>query len=176
MVESIWDKRGDFEYLSLTASQKKELDQFLEETKVLYGVYRAIQLKYIIEKIQAAKAKKPSSRYNRYDRNRKESKAPLNEWDLKNASIIGNALLEDSDCTMKQVYELYEDQKEQIQIALNYITGIFKNAKIWKGHIDLLRTYKKQLIAGIPLSERQADTLFKLLHRYSRQIVASNVL
>ncbi len=179
MVESIWDKRGDIGYETLTVLQKQELDDFLADTKALYAVYRPIQLKYIIEKILECKtALRPQRLYDRHGRASGTVKVAksLNEWDLKNASIIGNALLEDSDCTMEKVHELYVDQKEQIEIALNYISGIFKHAKIWKGHIDLLRNYNKQLRTGIPLSERQADTLFKLLHRYSKQVVANQIL
>ena len=77
---------------------------------------------------------------------------------------------------MEEVRAKHAEYNEEIQVALGYIRGIFKNAKIWKGHIDLLRSYKRQLEAGLPLTDRQAATLFKLLSRYSKQIVSTIIL
>lgn len=180
--KSIWDLRGSFEYSSLNPKQKKELDVLIEDMKAIYGLYRPIQVKYIIEKINKAKGGNIRQYSNSYSGWRgsassyRTEKVWITEWDLKHFVIIQNEILEHNNTTIEEVRSRHDQLKEEIEIALNYIAGIFKNARIWKGHIDLLRSYKHQLEAGLPLTDRQADTVIKLLRRYSKQVVSNELL
>lgn len=162
--------RGRHKYGNLSSREKKELDELLVDMRVIYGIYRPIQIKKIIDSIEKAKL----FRVRGYVTPRNVSY--IDEWDIKHFYMITNTLLEDNNTTMEVLRSKYTEYQEEIEIALSYISGIFKNAKIWKGHIDVLRSYKHQLEAGMPLTPRQTDTLFKFLSRYCKQMVSNQIL
>jgi len=171
--DSVWALVGQVKYRMLSKKQKAELNDILEDMKAVYSVYRPIQVKRIIENINRAMK---VAQYPSYIRSKTYSSPTIDEWDLKHFWIIASQLMEDDGTTIEEVRVKHAESNEEIQIALGYIRGIFKNAKIWKGHIDLLRSYKRQLEAGLPLTDRQASTLFKLLSRYSKQVVSNLIL
>lgn len=175
--DSVWALVGNVQYRMFSKKQKAELNDILEDMKAVYSVYRPIQVKRIIENISRAMQVSQYPSYTPRSYRKPSSTSPtIDEWDLKNFWIITSQLMEDDATTMEEVRVKHAESEEEIQIALGYIRGIFKNAKIWKGHIDLLRSYKRQLEAGLPLTDRQASTLFKLLSRYSKQVVSNLIL
>ena len=176
--KSIWELQGDFYWNSLSTSQKKELDDILEDMKIIYSTYRVVRIKQIMTKIIEAKesASTSSLSYRWTSRPNIGRTTPINEWDLKDFAITANDILEHENLTWEELEKNYQSTQEEIQVALSYISGIFSNSRIWKGHIDLLRSYKRRLELGIPLTERQAETLLVILKRYSKQIVSNTIL
>ncbi len=157
---SIWDIQGDFYWDQLTISQRKEMEDLLEDMKIVYSSYRVARIKQIINRIIEARRNRSS----------------VNEWDLKDFAIMVDDILDNEDITWEDLEKRYSDTKEEIRVATSYIDGIFNNSRIWKGHIDLLRSYKRQLGLGIPLTDKQTETLFSILKRYSKQIVSNQLL
>jgi 16S rRNA G1207 methylase RsmC len=150
---SIWNLHGKTEYRRLTSDQKKEVESLVDEMRRVFFITRSIYVKQLINKYQI-----PSNVY-------------VDEIDLRLYDEYVTEFCRINKMSREELEETYKVMKEEMDVAISTISGIYSNAKIWKGHRTFLENFRKQMSREVPLSHRQKDALQRIIHQYSKQIV-----
>jgi hypothetical protein len=159
MSSSIWTLKGQINYRDLNKDQRDEFDKILSEMRSVFMITRDYKIRQVLERYG-----EPGPYTIIY------------EFDLKDYAGITQEYCRIYKCEVADLIASSNQIKEEMDVSLSHIKGIFANAKIWRGHVDMLRSFQHQIERGVPLSERQKDALGKILSRYSKQIVTNNIL
>ena len=153
---STWNllrRYGKLEYIRLTSDQKKEVDLLVDEMRRVFFITRSIYVKQLINKYQI------------------QSKTYIDWVDILLYDEYVTEFCRINKMSREELDETYKVMKEEMDVASTTITGIYSNAKIWKGHRTFLEHFRKQIAKEVPLSLRQKDALQRIIHQYSKQIV-----